>query len=80
MPQIVNFPNKIFSYLGRRILGFVWWNKLTHEIRNEFATHRSKFPSIWKIFRTIASNFLNAGLLILSLNYFKKKWVFFYLF
>jgi|TARA_B110000967_G_scaffold208737_1_gene261964 hypothetical protein len=86
MPQVVNFPTKIFSYIGAPIaiigivsmigmcvLDFVWWSQPTQEIRNEFATHLSKFPSIWKTFITIGPNFLNAGLLILSLNYLKQN-------
>lgn len=86
MPQVVSFPNKICSYLGAPIamigivciigmcvLDFVWWSQPTQEIRNEFAGHLSKFPSIWKTFITTGPSFLNVGLLLLSLNYMKQN-------
>ena len=86
IPQVVSFPNKLFNYIGAPIaligivsmigmcvLDFVWWSQPTQEIRNEFATHLSKFPSIWKTFITTGPTFLNAGLLILSFNYLKQN-------
>lgn len=86
MPQVVSFPNKIFSYFGAPIaiigivciigmcvLDFIWWSYETQEVRNEFAGHLSKFPSIWKPFITTGPSFLNVGLLILSLNYIKQN-------
>ena len=86
MPQIVSFPNKIFSYIGTPIamigvvsiigmcvLDFIWWSQPTQEIRNEFAGHLSQFPSIWKPFITTGPNFLNVGILLLSFNYFKQN-------
>ncbi|ULC59683.1 hypothetical protein MBM09_01600 [Flaviramulus sp. BrNp1-15] len=86
MPQVVSFPNKIFSYIGAPlaiigvvctigmcVLDFVWWSQETQEIRNDFAGHLSKFPSIWKTFITNGPSFLNIGLVILSLNYIKQN-------
>lgn len=86
IPQIVNFPNKFFSYIGVPIaiigivciigmcvLDFIWWSYPNQEMRNEFAAHISKFPSIWTPFITTGPSFLNAGLLFLSFNYFKNN-------
>ena len=85
IPQVVSFPNKVFSYLGipvaiigivciigMCVLDFIWWSQPNQEIRNEFASHLSKFPSIWKPFITIGPKFLNIGIFLLSLNYFKQ--------
>jgi len=84
MPQVVSFPNKIFSYIGIPIaiigivciigmcvLDFVWWSQPNQEVRNEFAAHLHQFPVIWKPFISHGPNFLNVGLLILSFNYWK---------
>mgnify|MGYP000173903801 CR=1 FL=1 len=86
MPQIVSFPNKIISYvgvpiaiigvvciIGMCVLDFIWWSYPTQQMRNQFASHISKVPSIWKPFITTGTNFLNIGLLLLSLNYFRKN-------
>jgi hypothetical protein len=86
IPQVVTFPNKVFSNLGTPtaiigivciigmcVLDFIWWSQPTQEIRNEFAGHLSKFPSIWKPFISIGPNFLNVGLFLLSLNYIKQN-------
>lgn len=86
MPKIVNFPKKIITYIGAPtaligavciigmcILDFIWWNMTFQEMRNEFASHISQFPSIWKPFITTGTSFLNIGLLILSLNYIKQN-------
>jgi hypothetical protein len=86
IPQVVSFPNKIFSYIGTPlalggivciigmcVLDFIWWSQPTQEIRNEFAGHLSKFPSIWKPFITSGPKYLNIGLFFLSLNYFKQN-------
>jgi hypothetical protein len=86
IPQVVSFPNRMFSYLGiplalsgivciigMCVLDFIWWSQPTQEIRNEFAGHLSKFPSIWKPFITSGPKYLNIGLLFLSLNYFKQS-------
>lgn len=85
-PQISNFPNKIYTYVGIPIamigvvcmigicvLDFIWWSYPTQESRLEFSGHISKVPSIWTPFITTGTAFLNVGLLILSLNYFKKS-------
>ena len=85
-PQVVSFPNKFFSYVGSPVatiglfcmtgmcvLDFIWWSQPNQEIRNEFASHLSKFPSIWKPFISIGPNLLTVGLFLLSLNYFKKN-------
>ena len=86
IPQVVSFPNKFFSYIGTPIalagivaiigmcvLDFIWWSQPNQEVRREFAGHLSKFPSIWTVFITTGPSFLNAGLLILSFNYFKQN-------
>jgi hypothetical protein len=86
LPQIVSFPKKIHSYsgiptaiigvvciIGMCVLDFIFWSFPTQELRNEFAGHLSKVSVIWKPFITIGPNFLNVGLLLLSLNYFKKN-------
>ncbi len=86
IPQSVSFPNKIFSYFGTPIvvigivciigmcvLDFIWWSQPNQEIRNEFAGHLSKFPSIWKPFITTGPKLLNIGIFLLSLNYLKQS-------
>ncbi len=86
IPQLGQFPKKTYSYLGvpviiigivsiigMCVLDFIWWSQPTQEIRNEFAGHISKFPSIWKPFITTGPNFLNIGLLLLALNYLKQN-------
>ena len=86
IPQVVSFPNKLFSYIGMPlalggivciigmcVLDFIWWSQPTQDIRNEFAGHLSKFPSIWKPFISSGPKYLNIGLFFLSLNYFKQS-------
>ncbi len=86
IPQIGNFRKSIFTFIGAPIilvgitciigmcvLDFIWWSQPTQEIRNQFAGHISKFPSIWKPFITTGPNFLNVGLFLLALNYFKQN-------
>ena len=86
IPQVVSFPNKLFSYIGTPlalggivciigmcVLDFIWWSQPTQDIRNEFAGHLSKFPSIWKPFIKSGPKYLNIGLFFLSLNYFKQN-------
>jgi hypothetical protein len=87
IPQVVNFPKKIYSLIGiplsligivciigMCVLDFIWWSFPNAEMRNEFTNHISQVPSIWKPFMTIgpSSKIFNLGLLILSLNYIKK--------
>ncbi|MEE9406766.1 MAG: hypothetical protein V3V28_01700 [Polaribacter sp.] len=86
IPQLGQFPKSLFTYIGvptiiigivciigMCVLDFIWWSQSTQEIRSEFASHISKIPSIWKPFITIGPNFLNVGLLLLALNYFKEN-------
>lgn len=88
IPQVISFPKKVYSYLGKPlaiigivciigmcVLDFIWWSYPTQELRIEFANHISQFPSIWKTFLKIgpSSYFINLGLFILSLNYFKEN-------
>jgi len=88
IPQVVFFPKSIFSSLGIPIslvgiaciigmcvLDFIWWSFPTEEARMAFTNHISQVPSIWKPFISIgpSSKIFNLGLLILSLNYFKKE-------
>ena len=88
IPQTVFFPKKFFSYIGipltligivciigMCVLDFIWWSFPSEEMRIEFTNHISQIPSIWKPFITIgpSSKVFNAGLLILSLNYFNKE-------
>jgi len=87
IPQVINFPKKIYSYLGipmtligivciigMCVLDFIWWSFPNEAMRTEFTNHISQVPSIWKPFITIgpSSRIFNLGLLILSLNYFEK--------
>lgn len=87
IPQTVTFPKKIYSLIGipltligivciigMCVLDFVWWSFPNEEMRNEFTSHISQVPSIWKPFITIgpSSKIFNLGLLILSLNYIKR--------
>jgi len=87
IPQVMTFPNKIYSYLGipltligitciigMCVLDFIWWSFPNEEMRREFTTHISSVPSIWKPFIKIgpSSIIFNLGLLILSLNFFDK--------
>lgn len=88
IPQVVSFPKKIFSLIGipltligivctigMCVLDFIWWSFPNYEMRNDFTQHISQVPSIWKTFMIIgpSSKIFNLGLLILSLNYFKKE-------
>ncbi len=88
IPQVVSFPKKSFSFIGipltlvgiacvigMCVLDFIWWSFPNQEMRSEFTNHISQIPSIWKPFITIGSSskIFNLGLLILSLNYFKKE-------
>ncbi len=86
IPQLFSFPEKLFvkigipvvltgivCIIGMCVLDFVWWSQPNQDVRVEFATHLSKFPSIWKPFITTGPNFLNAGLLLMSVPYFKKS-------
>lgn len=87
IPQTVTFPKKIYSLIGipltligivciigMCVLDFIWWSFPNEEMRNEFTSHISQVPSIWKPFITMgpSSKVFNLGLLILSLNYIKK--------
>lgn len=87
IPQVISFPKKAISYVGKPltligivciigmcVLDFIWWSYPTQELRIEFANHISQHPSIWKVFLTIgpSSYFINLGLFILALNYFKQ--------
>ena len=85
IPQIGNFKASLFTYIGVPIiiigimsnigmcvLDFIWWSQPTQEIRNEFATHLIQFPMIWKPFIATFPKFLNIGLFLLSLNFFKE--------
>ena len=86
IPQVIAFPKKLFSYIGipltvigitcmigMCVIDFIFWSFPTDELRNEFASHLSAEPSIWKTFMTIgpSSKVFNLGLLILSFNYWK---------
>ncbi|WP_299835117.1 hypothetical protein [uncultured Tenacibaculum sp.] len=86
LPKIMNFPNKLITYIGLPIavigavsmigmciLDFIWWNMTEQPERNELAGHLSQFPSIWKTFITTGPGFLNIGLLLLSFNYIKRN-------
>jgi hypothetical protein len=57
------------------VLDFIWWSFPDEESRLAFTYHISQVPSIWKPFISIGSTskVFNLGLLILSLNYFKKE-------
>lgn len=88
IPQVLSFPKNIYRYIGTPltlvgivciigmcVLDFIWWSFPDEESRVEFTNHISQVPSIWKTFITIgpSSKIFNLGLLILSLNYFKKE-------
>ncbi len=88
IPQVLSFPKKVFSYIGiplsligitciigMCVLDFIWWSFPNEEARAEFTNHISQIPSIWQPFIAIgpSSKVFNLGLLILSLNYFKKE-------
>lgn len=88
IPQVVSFPKKIFGLIGIPItlvgitcmigmcvLDFIFWSFPNDEMRNEFASHVTQVPSIWKTFITIgpSSKVFNLGLLILGLNYLNKE-------
>lgn len=88
IPQVVNLPTKIYSYIGipltligiiciigMCVLDFIWWSFPNEAMRSEFTSHISQVPSIWKPFITIgpSSKVFNLGLLILSMNYFEKR-------
>jgi hypothetical protein len=87
IPQTVSFPKSTVSLIGipltlvgivctigMCVLDFIWGSYPNEELRTEFTNHISNVPSIWKPFMTIgpSSKVFNLGLLILSLNYFKK--------
>ncbi len=88
IPQVVLFPNRIYSYvgipltligiaciIGMCVLDFIWWSFPNEAMRNEFTNHISNVPSIWKPFITIGSSskVFNVGLLTLSLNFMENK-------
>jgi hypothetical protein len=88
IPQVLSFPKKPISFIGKPltiigiaciigmcVLDFIFWSFPNEEMRNEFASHITKVPSIWKTFITIgpSSKVFNLGLLILSLNYLNKE-------
>ena len=86
IPQIGNFKTSVFTYIGvpvilvgiasiigMCVLDLIWWSQPTQEIRNEFANHLIKFPSIWKTFIATYPKFLNIGLFILSLNFYTQN-------
>ncbi|MEZ4796606.1 MAG: hypothetical protein R2785_05510 [Flavobacteriaceae bacterium] len=88
IPQVVTFPKSIFSVIGipltligiasmigMCVLDFIFWSYPNDQMRNEFASHVTQVPSIWKTFITIgpSSKVFNVGLLILSLNYLSTK-------
>jgi hypothetical protein len=88
IPQVVSFPKKIFGLIGipltligiacmigMCVIDFIFWSFPTDELRNEFASHIMRVPSIWKPFMTIGSSskVFNLGLLILSLNYIRTQ-------
>ena len=88
IPQVVTFPKSVFSYIGiplclvgivciigMCVLDFIWWSFPSEDARMEFTKHISQVPSIWKPFITTGSSskVFNLGLLVLSLNYFKKE-------
>jgi hypothetical protein len=88
IPQVLSFPKSILSYIGTPlsligivciigmcVLDFIWWSFPDEESRLAFTNHISQVPAIWKPFITIgpSSKVFNLGLLILSLNYFKKE-------
>ena len=88
IPQTISFPHKIYSFtgtpltligivciIGMCVLDFIWWSFPNDEMRVEFSNHISQVPSIWKPFITIgpSSKIFNLGLLLLSLNFFKKE-------
>jgi len=86
MPQLGQFPKKVFSYvgipflmvgivsiIGMCVLDFIWWSQPNQEVRNEFAGQISQIPSIWKPFITTGPGFLNIGLFIVSLNYINQS-------
>jgi hypothetical protein len=88
IPQVISFPKKMYSYIGKPlaiigivciigmcVLDFIWWSYPTQELRIEFSNHISQFPSIWKVFLRVgpSSYFINLGLFILALNYYKEN-------
>lgn len=88
IPQVVTFPRKGFNYvgipltligivcvIGMCVLDFVWWSLPDQESREALASHLMQQPSIWGPFISIGSSskVFNAGLLLLSLNFFKRK-------
>lgn len=88
IPQVVSFPKTKFSIIGipltligitcmigMCVLDFIFWSFPNDEMRNDFTSHITQVPSIWKTFITIgpSSKVFNLGLLILSLNYLSTK-------
>ncbi len=61
--------------IGMCVLDFIFWSYPNDQMRNDFASHVTQVPSIWKTFITIgpSSKVFNLGLLILSLNYLSTK-------
>lgn len=87
IPQVISFPDKVFSYLGIPIvivgivsiigmcvIDFTLWSyQANYEARSAFFQHISKVSLVWKPFMKIGPPFLNVGLLLLSFNYWKEN-------
>lgn len=87
IPQVISFPDKVFSYLGIPvvIIGIVsiigmcvidftlWSYQGDYEARSVFFKHIHKVTAVWKPFMKIGPPFLNVGLLLLSFNYLKES-------
>ena len=87
IPQVISFPDKVFSYLGipvviigiASIIGMcvidftLWSYQPDYEARSTFFQHISKVTPVWKPFMKIGPPFLNVGLLLLSFNYLKEN-------
>ena len=86
IPQIGNFPKSKFKFIGSPslicgigliigmcVIDFVFWSLKDPELKSQVTKHLINTPEIWTPFMSVSGKIFNLGLLISSLNYFKKS-------
>ena len=86
IPQIGNFPKSRWNYIsfpslifgigliiGMCVIDFVFWSLKDPVLKSQVTKHLINTPEIWTPFMSVSGKIFNLGLLISSLNYFKKS-------